>query len=78
MPVDERIKKCHQVQHIDLNTCHNLVQAIDTLDKEQHFIWRNADEIKVVSESLWEKLDKAYNKVGDARDWLREIIGDVD
>jgi hypothetical protein len=78
MPVDERIKKCHQVQGIDLNACHTLVYAIDDLGRTQNNIWRHSDKLKQKSDKLWEKLDKSYIKIGDAVDWLRDIIGDVD
>lgn len=78
MPVDERIKKCHQVQNIDLNSCHTLVYAIDELNEQNTKIWRRADNIKKISEPFWNKLDKAYTTIQDATGWLRDIVGDVD
>ena len=74
---DLKIKKCMK-QGIDLNTCGRIVDAIDHLDRDQDQIWLVSDEIKAVSEKKYEQLDDAYNNVGQARDWLRDIIGDVE
>lgn len=78
MPFDQRIKKCHQSQYIDLATCHTLVYAIDELEDQKHKIWRRSDNVEKISKELWNKLDKAYNSIHEAQDWLRDIVGDVD
>lgn len=73
---DSKIKKCTN-NGLSLRVCSILVDEIHDLDQEQDRIWSCHDELKK-NQSLYDKLNKAYNLVGDARDWLRDIIGDVD
>ncbi len=73
---DKREKKC-KAEGLSAETCHVLIAAIDHLDDEGGRIWRCADVFPRESRR-YQMLDKAYSTIQDARDYLRDIIGDVE
>jgi hypothetical protein len=72
------IKKCTS-KGIDGNTCERLLDIIHRLDSETNMIWSCSDKLKTLEGGkLYEKLDKAYLKTEEARDWLLDIVGDIE
>lgn len=72
---EKGIKACTE-KGIDRTTCSSLINIYGKLDDNQTDLWSLADGIEKTSKKDYDKLDKAYNHIGDAKDWIRDIIGD--
>jgi len=74
---EKKVKACTK-KGIDRMTCGSLINLLEKIDDNQTELWQLSDNIEKVSKKDYEKLDKAYNNIGSAKDWLNDIIGDFD
>lgn len=63
---------------IDRMTCGTLANIYDKLDRNQEYLWDTHPAIEKVSKRDYEKLDNAYNKIGEAKDWLLDVMGAIE
>jgi hypothetical protein len=74
----KRIMKNCTAKGIDEETCKRLLDSIQRLDSETSRIWSCSDKLKNLDDGkLYDKLDKAYLKVEEGRDWIRDVVGDT-